>query len=115
MGMNKLVLGNVRTFRDWGYAPEYVEAMWLMLQSSSADDYVIATGTSYSLEQFVEKAFEPYGLDWKKYVQVDKSLFRPLDVHVSRADSAKAKEKLGWEAKTTLDQAIGKMTSGVFF
>ena len=113
--LKNMVLGNLDITRDWGWAPEYVEAMWLMLQSSSADDYVIATGTSYSLEQFVEKAFEPYGLDWKKYVQIDKSLFRPLDIHVSRADSAKAKEKLGWEAKTTLDQAIGKMTSGVFF
>ncbi len=113
--LKNMVLGNLDITRDWGWAPEYVEAMWLMLQGSSADDYVIATGTSYSLEQFVEKAFEPYGLDWKKYVQVDKSLFRPLDIHVSRADSAKAKEKLGWEAKTTLDQAIGKMISGVFF
>ena len=109
--LKNMVLGNLDITRDWGWAPEYVEAMWLMLQSSSADDYVIATGTSYSLEQFVEKAFEPYGLDWKKYVQVDKSLFRPLDIHVSRADSAKAKEKLGWEAKATLDQVIGKMAS----
>jgi GDPmannose 4,6-dehydratase len=113
--LKNMVLGNLDITRDWGWAPEYVEAMWLMLQASTADDYVIATGNSYSLEQFVEKAFSPYGLDWKKYVQVDKSFFRPLDIHVSIADPNKAKEKLGWKAQMTIDQVISRMAAGNFF
>jgi GDPmannose 4,6-dehydratase len=113
--LQSMVLGNLDITRDWGWAPEYVEAMWMMLQTPTADDYVIATGTSYSLEQFVEKAFEPYGLDWKKYVQVDKSFFRPLDIHIIKADSSKAQKQLGWQAKVALDQVIGKMASGSLF
>ena len=109
-----MVLGNLEITRDWGWAPEYVEAMWMMLQTPSADDYVIATGTSYSLEQFVEKAFEPYGLDWKRYVQVDKSFFRPLDIHISRADPSKAKGKLGWHASRSLDKVIEGMAESNF-
>lgn len=85
----------------------------MMLQTPSADDYVIATGASHSLEQFVEKAFEPYGLDWKKYVQVDKSFFRPLDIYISNADPAKAKAQLGWWAKVTLAEVINKMRFGI--
>jgi GDPmannose 4,6-dehydratase len=104
-----MVLGNLDITRDWGWAPEYVEAMWMMLQAQTADDYVIATGVSYSLEQFVEKAFTAYGLDWKKYVQVDKSIFRPLDIKISRANPEKARQKLGWRSKTTLDELITKM------
>lgn len=113
--LKNMVLGNLDITRDWGWAPEYVEAMWLMLQASSADDYVIATGASYSLERFVEKAFEPYGLDWRKYVQVDKSFFRPLDIHTSKANPSKAQKQLGWQAKVTLDQVIGKMAAGSLF
>ncbi len=113
--LNSMVLGNLDITRDWGWAPEYVEAMWMMLQTPSADDYVIATGMSYSLEQFVEKSFEPYGLDWKKYVQVDKSFFRPLDIHISKADPSKALTHLGWQAKVTLDQVIGRMADGSLF
>jgi len=107
--LKNIVLGNLDITRDWGWAPEYVEAMWLMLQSSYAEDYVIATGTSFSLEEFVEKAFAPYSLDWKKYVLVDKSFFRPLDIHMSRGDPKKAKEKMGWVAQNTLDDVIRKM------
>ena len=113
--LKSIVLGNLDITRDWGWAPEHVEAMWMMLQTPRADDYVIATGTSYSLEQFVEKAFEPYGLDWKKYVQVDKSFFRPLDIHVSKADPSKAKNILGWQTKVTLNEVIKKMASGSYF
>jgi len=113
--LKSMVLGNLDIARDWGWAPEYVVAMWMMLQTQTADDYVIATGTSYSLEQFVEKAFEPYGLDWKKYVQVDKSFFRPLDIHISKADPSKAKAQLGWQAKIRLDQVISKMASESLF
>jgi GDPmannose 4,6-dehydratase len=108
-----LVLGNLDITRDWGWAPEYVEAMWLMLQTQEADDYVIATGTSYSLKQFVEKAFASNGLDWRKYVQIDKSLFRPLDINISKANPDKAKTILGWQANTTLDEIISKMQTGL--
>jgi GDPmannose 4,6-dehydratase len=107
-----MVLGNLDITRDWGWAPEYVEAMWLMLQAPCADDYVIATGASYSLEQFVEKAFELYELDWRKHVQVDASFFRPLDIHISKGNPIKAKEKLGWQARANLDQVISRMASG---
>lgn len=107
--LKSMVLGNLDITRDWGWAPEYVEAMWMMLQTPSADDYVIATGTSYSLEQFVEKAFEPYDLDWRKYVQVDKSFFRPLDIHISRANPEKARKQLGWQARTTLNELVSEM------
>jgi len=106
---NGMVLGNLDITRDWGWAPEYVEAMWLMLQADRPEDYVIATGKSHSLGQFVEKAFTPYGLDWKKYVQVDKSLFRPLDIPISRANPEKAHKQLGWKSNTNLDQLIVKM------
>jgi GDPmannose 4,6-dehydratase len=85
-----------------------------MLQTQTADDYVIATGTSYSLEQFVEKSFEPYGLDWKKYVQVDKSFFRPLDIHISRRDPTKAENKLAWSKHITIDEVIQRMTRPYF-
>jgi len=113
--LQNMVLGNLDITRDWGWAPEYVEAMWLMLRTQTADDYVIATGVSYSLERFVEKAFEPHGLDWQKYVQVDKSFFRPLDIHISKADPSKAQKQLGWQAKVTLDQVISKMAAGSIF
>ena len=112
--LQNMILGNLDITRDWGWAPEYVEAMWMMLQTQTADDYVIATGTSYSLRQFVEKVFELYGLDWKKYVQVDKSLFRPLDIHISRADPSKANKQLGWCAHISLDQIIKRMVESRF-
>lgn len=113
--LDKLVLGNLAINRDWGWAPEYVEAMWLMLQIPEAEDFVIATGISCSLEQFVEKVFTPHGLNWEKYVQVDKSLLRPLDIQTSIGDPAKAQRKLGWKFKTTLDRIIGKMTADMFW
>jgi GDPmannose 4,6-dehydratase len=113
--LKNMVLGNLDITRDWGWAPEYVEAMWMMLQAPTAEDYVIATGVSYSLEQFVQKAFEPYDLDWKEYVQVDKSFFRPLDIHISRGDPTKAKEKLGWQAQIMLNEILNKMKTGLYF
>jgi GDPmannose 4,6-dehydratase len=87
----------------------------MMLQTQTANDYVIATGVSCSLEQFVKKVFEPYGLDCEKYVQVDKSFFRPLDIHISKADPSKAQKQLGWQAKATLDQVVSKMAAGLLF
>jgi len=110
---NTLILGNLDVTRDWGWAPEYVEAMWMMLQTQTADDYVIATGTSYSLEQFVEKTFASNGLDWRQHVQIDNSLFRPLDIHMSKANPEKAKISLGWEAIKNLDEIIDKMNLGI--
>ncbi|MBY0293957.1 GDP-mannose 4,6-dehydratase [Patescibacteria group bacterium] len=96
----KLYLGNLDARRDWGYAPEYVEAMWLMLQQDTPDDYVIGTGESYSVRDFVREAFGYVGLDWEQYVEVDPRYFRPAEVDNLIADTRKAKEKLGWEAKT---------------
>lgn len=92
----KLRLGNIRVKRDWGYAPEYVKAMWLMLQQKTPDDYILATHEAHSLEEFVRAAFRYLGLDWKKHVVVDKTLFRSSDIDVSCGNSKKAKVKLGW-------------------
>jgi GDPmannose 4,6-dehydratase len=107
LGLSKeLRLGNLDAKRDWGYAPEYVEAMWLMLQQKEPDDYVIATGEAHSVREFVEKAFELVGLDWQKYVKVDKRFFRPLDVPCLTGDYSKAKQKLGWEARTKFNRLV---------
>lgn len=93
-----LSLGNVSIQRDWGWAPEYVNAMWLMLQQEKADDFVIATGHTYSLAQFTDAAFSAVGLDWEKYVTSDLAMHRPTDISVGRADPSKAKAVLGWQA-----------------
>jgi len=93
----KLYLGNLAARRDWGYAPEYVEAMWLMLQQDAPDDYVIATGQSHSVQEFLTAAFEYVGLEWQKYVEIDPRYFRPAEVNDLIGDASKAKEKLGWE------------------
>ena len=95
----KLHLGDITIQRDWGWAPEYVEAMWLLLQQSEPDDYVIATGEAYKLEQFVELAFSLVKLDWRDHVVVGATPARPTDLSVGRANPAKAKRKLGWQAK----------------
>lgn len=104
----KLYLGNLDARRDWGYAPEYVEVMWLMLQQPEPDDYVIGTGESRSVKEFVEEAFKYAGIpDWQNYVEVnDPRYLRPSEVHYLQADSRKAKEKLGWEAKTKWDGLV---------
>jgi len=112
LGLQKeLYLGNLEAKRDWGYAPEYVEAMWLMLQQEEADDYVIATGEAYSVKEFAEKAFDVAGLDWQEYVKVDKRFFRPLDVNFLRGDYSKAKRKFGWEPKTNFEKLIKIMVN----
>jgi GDPmannose 4,6-dehydratase len=105
----KLRLGNISIKRDWGWAPEYVEAMYLMLQQDQPDDYVVATGQSYSLEDLVAQAFHCAGLNWQEYVVTDQSLLRPTDLAVSKANPAKAKEKLGWEAQYKMPDAIAMM------
>lgn len=105
----RLNLGRLDISRDWGWAPEYVEAMWLILQQDVPEDYVIATGTTISLEEFVSTAFEQADLDWKDYVTQDPTLFRPTDLLVGRADSSKALERMGWKATTQGIEVVKKM------
>ncbi len=105
----KLYLGNISIKRDWGWAPEYVEAMYLMLQESEPDDYVVATGQSYSLEDLVHEAFKCVGLNWQDHVVSDPSLLRPTDLAVSKANPSKAKEKLSWRAKYKMPEVIRMM------
>ena len=102
----ELSLGNLHTRRDWGYAPEYVEAMWLMLQQDIPDDYVVATGESHSVQELVEAAFTHQGMDWEKYVKVDQTLLRPIDVNHLIGDASKSCEKLGWKSRTTFQELI---------
>lgn len=101
-----LKLGNIAIYRDWGWAPEYVEAMWLMLQKEKPDDYVIATGETHSLQEFIEVTFTCFGLDWKKYTQTDKQLLRPTDISIGTANPLKAKIELGWEAKIKMKRLV---------
>lgn len=102
----KLKLGRLDVIRDWGWAPEYVQAMWLMLQQSSPEDYVIATGTSHSLEYFVKTTFDKLGLNWTEHVSTDTQLIRPTDIKISRANPTKAMLKLGWKHSKELDEII---------
>jgi len=97
---DKLFLGNLDAKRDWGYAKEYVEAMWLMLQQDEPDDYVIATNETHSVKEFLELTFEYAGLNWKKHVEIDSRYFRPAEVDMLIGDYSKARKKLGWKPKT---------------
>jgi len=106
---NKLYLGNLEAKRDWGYAGDFVEAMWLMLQQEKPDDFVIATGETHSVRDFAEKVFAKLDLDYKKYVAVDPRYFRPTEVDVLLGDSSKAKKILGWQPKVTFDELINMM------
>jgi GDPmannose 4,6-dehydratase len=103
---DKLYLGNLEAKRDWGYAPDFVEAMWLMLQQDKPDDYVIATGETHSVREFLEVAFGYAGLDWKKYVEIDKRYLRPLEVEFLQGDASKAKRKLNWEPKVRFKELV---------
>lgn len=94
----KLILGRIDVSRDWGWAPDYVEAIWLMLQQENPEDYVIATGHTFSLQEFVATAFDFYKLDWRDYVEQDFSLFRPSDIMINSADPSKAQRQLNWTA-----------------
>lgn len=108
LGLAKdLKLGNLNAKRDWGYAPDYVECMWLMMQQKKPSDYVIATGETYTVREFVEKTFSLLNLDYRNYVKIDKKLFRPAEVNFLKGDPAKAKKELGWNPqKTSFDQLI---------
>ncbi|MEK7707307.1 MAG: GDP-mannose 4,6-dehydratase [Verrucomicrobiota bacterium] len=109
-GLQKRVfLGNLDAKRDWGYAPEYVEAMWLMLQQDTPDDYVIATGESHTVREFCEEAFGCVGLDWEKYVTLDAKYLRPAEVDILVGDASKAKRILGWEPKTEFKELVRLM------
>ncbi len=103
---DKLFLGNLEGKRDWGYAPEYVEAMWMMLQHDEPLDLVIATGESHSVREFAELAFAHVGLEWDKYVEVDPGYFRPSEIHEIRGDPSNARKVLGWEAKTSFGELV---------
>ena len=106
---DKIYMGNLDARRDWGYAKEYVEAMWRMLQHDQPDDYVIATGTMHSVRDLIEEAFSYAGLDWRKHVDIDPRYYRPAEVDLLLGDASKAKEKLGWQPKTSFKDLIHLM------
>ena len=104
-----LFLGNLDAKRDWGYAPEYVEAMWMMLQHGEPDDYVVATGETHTVREFVEEAFSYLGLDWKDHVKIDKRYFRPTEVDELKGDPSKIRQKLGWKPKIKFKEVVRLM------
>jgi len=105
----KLQLGNISIARDWGWAPEYVEAMWRILQQDDPDDYVVATGETHTLEEFVAEAFNCVGLDWRDHVITDPTLLRPSEIMVSRANPGKSAERLGWQARNKMRDVVRMM------
>ena len=105
----KIYLGNIDAKRDWGFAGDYVEAMWLMLQQSKPDDYVIATGQTHSVKEFLHEAFAYAGLDWRKFVEIDKRYFRPTEVDLLLGDSSKARKILKWKPKVAFPQLVRMM------
>lgn len=106
---NKLYLGNLDAKRDWGYAKDYVEAMWLMLQYEEPDDYVIATGEAHSVREFLEEAFGYVDMDWRDFVEIDPKYLRPTEVDVLVGDSSKARTKIGWKPKVTFKELVKMM------
>lgn len=106
---DKLFLGDLSIRRDWGWAPEYVEAMWLILQQDTPDDFVIATGQPHSLEEFVHAAFAHFGLSWRDHVEIDASFYRPTDIACGFGNADKAKNILGWHAKTMMPDVVKRM------
>jgi GDPmannose 4,6-dehydratase len=106
---SELRLGNLDARRDWGYAPDYVEAMWLMLQQDAPDDYVVATGETHTVRDFCEMAFSLGGLDYRKYVTQDAALYRPAEVDTLAGNAAKARRVLGWEPKTAFQDLVRMM------
>jgi GDPmannose 4,6-dehydratase len=107
----RLRLGNVEIARDWGWAPEYVDAMWRMLQQPTPDDFVIATGKTHRLGHFIELAFDACGLDWREWVDFDQSLFRPTDLREGNADPSKAARELDWRAKISFEEIVRRMVA----
>lgn len=111
LGLEKtLALGNLEASRDWGYAPDYVEGMWMMLQQSEPDDYVLATGVTRTIREFLNEAFAVVGIsDWSNLITKDEKFFRPAEVDILNGDATKAKEKLGWEPKTEFKEWVKRM------
>jgi GDPmannose 4,6-dehydratase len=107
---DKIMLGNLDSKRDWGYSPDYVESMWLMLQQDEPDDYVVATGEVHSIGEFLDVAFNEVGINrWDKYIGQDPRFMRPADVFYLAGDSTKAREELGWKPKTSFEELVSKM------
>jgi GDPmannose 4,6-dehydratase len=110
LGLQETVfLGNLDARRDWGFAGDYVEAMWMMLQHDKPDDYVVATGESYSVRQFVEAAFSHVGLDWEQYVKYDPRYNRPTEVDALQGSAEKARRLLGWEPRVSFPELVSMM------
>ena len=110
MGLQeKLYLGNLDAERDWGFAGDYVEAMWLMLQQDEPGDYVVATGESHTVREFLDKVFSLLDLDWREYVEIDPRYFRPTEVHTLRGDASKARRVLKWEPRVSFDELVKMM------
>jgi GDPmannose 4,6-dehydratase len=110
MGIAKeLKLGNLKIFRDWGYAPKYVEAMWLMLQQNIPQDFIISSGEAHSLEEFVKIVFKKLNLDVERYLKIDKNLYRPIDIQINYGDNSEAKNKLKWNYNMNFEQLINKL------
>jgi len=107
---DKLYLGNLDAKRDWGFAADYVEAMWLMLQQDVPDDYVIATGETHSVREFLELAFDRVKLDWKQFVKIDRRYCRPAEVDILLGDASKARRILRWEPKVSFEELVAMMT-----
>jgi len=105
----RLRVGETRVIRDWGYAPEYVRAMWLMLQQAEPEDFVIASGESHSLEEFIAACFTEVGLDWREHTDIDPALFRTSDILCSHANAARARERLGWQAKADMKTIVASI------
>lgn len=105
----KITLGNINAKRDWGYAPDYTESMHLMLQEKKADDYIIATGETHSVQEFAEHAFNEAGMNWEKHVETDKRYMRPVDVNYLCGDCSKAKKEIGWQPKTRFKELVSLM------
>jgi len=108
---SKIQMGNLDSQRDWGFAGDYVKAMWMMLQQPAADDYILATGTTHSVKELVEVAFGCIGLDWQKHVELDEKFIRPAEVDYLRGDGTKAKEKLGWEPTVNFRELVEMMVA----
>ena len=103
---NKLSMGNLDSRKDWGFAPDYVECMWLMLDQNNADDYIVGSGQNHSVKEFLSLAFEYVNLDWQKYVEIDPKLFRPSEVSIVQANNSKVKKCLGWSPRISFDELV---------